>query len=85
MISGGNQSPTSFSLFNQTQFLRLLFYIANLFLNIIYQSLWDRSCTYTLYYTFDLVHLQVKRTKYYLLIYVVFGTTSFWHRCRGLR
>jgi hypothetical protein len=28
MISGGNQSPTSFSLFNQTQFFSLLFYIA---------------------------------------------------------
>jgi hypothetical protein len=52
MISGGNQSLTSFSLFNQTQFFSLLFYIANLISNKIYQSLWDRSCTYTLYYTF---------------------------------
>jgi hypothetical protein len=60
MISGGNQSPTSFLLFNQTQFLSLLFYIVNLILSVIYQSLWDRSCTYTLYYIFDLVHLQVK-------------------------
>jgi hypothetical protein len=60
MISGGNQSPTSFLLLNQTQFLSLLLYIANLILSIIYQSLWDRSCTYTLYYIFDLVHLQVK-------------------------
>jgi hypothetical protein len=41
MISGGNQSPTSFSLFNQTQFFSLLFYIANLIVSKIYQSLWD--------------------------------------------
>jgi hypothetical protein len=52
MISGGNRSPTSFSFFNQTQFFSLLFYIANLILSKIYQSPWDRSCTYTLYYTF---------------------------------
>jgi hypothetical protein len=51
MINGGNQSPTSFSLFNQTQFFSILFYIANLISNKIYQSLWDRSYTYTLYYT----------------------------------
>jgi hypothetical protein len=60
MISGGNQSPTSFLLLNQTQFLSILLYIANLILSIIYQALWNRSCTYTLYYIFDLVHLQVK-------------------------
>jgi hypothetical protein len=60
MISGGNQSPTSFLLLNQTQFLSILLYIANLILSIIYQSLWNQSCTYTLYYIFDLVHLQVK-------------------------
>jgi hypothetical protein len=52
MISGGNQSLTSFSFFNQTQFFTLLFYIANLILSKIYQFLWDRSCTYTIYYTF---------------------------------
>jgi hypothetical protein len=52
MISGGNQSPISFSLFNQTLFFSLLFYIANLILSKINQSLCDRSCTYTLYYTF---------------------------------
>jgi hypothetical protein len=41
MISGGNQSPTSFLLFNQTQFFSLLFYITNLISSKIYQSLWD--------------------------------------------
>jgi hypothetical protein len=41
MISSGNQSPTFFSVFNQTQFFSILFYIANLILSKIYQFLWD--------------------------------------------
>jgi hypothetical protein len=59
--------PLSYCLNNSI--LSSLFYIVNLILSIIYQSLWDRSCTYTHCITlFDVVHLQVKRTIICLLI-----------------
>jgi hypothetical protein len=66
MINGGNQSLALYLYRIKTQFFFLLFYHANLILSKI--SLSDRSCTYTLCYTFDLVHLQVKHTTICLLI-----------------
>ena len=60
MISGENQSPAPYLYWIKTQFFSLLFYLVKLILIKIYKSLWDRSYTYTLRYTFDIVHLQVK-------------------------